>query len=211
MKKKLLSLVLAGAMVASTSVSAFAATTPNTKEVTTDGGTANVEITGNIAKTSDGSILPGTISVSVPTDANFIVNKSGALNGSTINVINSGEESVDVYAYEFIDKNKESGINVKRSVDSNSKRSDITLYLNGEEGNAYFSSSASIAKGIYANATDETAVTNPDGIKVASLSTGEKAELRLEGQGGTSSTQLQEEALREDFTLKLKIKKKAAA
>lgn len=210
MKKKLLSLVLAGAMVASTSVSAFAATDTDTV-VKKDNGTANVEITGNIAKTSDGSILPGTISVSVPTDANFIVNKSGVLNGSTINVINSGEESVDVYAYEFIDKNKESGINVKRSVDSNSKRSDITLYLNGKEGNAYFSSSASIAKGIYENATDETAVSNPDGIKVASLSTGEKAELRLEGQGGTSSTQLQEEALREDFTLKLKIKKKVGA
>ena len=210
MKKKLLSLVLAGAMVASTSVSAFAATTANTKEVTTDGGTANVEITGNIAKTSDGSILPGTISVSVPTATNFVVNENGVLNGSTINVTNTGEESVDVYAYEFIDKTRDSGITVKRSVDSNSKRSEITLYLNGEEGNAYFSSSASITRGIYANDTDDSGVVDSDGIKVASLSTGEKAELRLEGQGGTSSTQLAE-ALKEDFTLKLKIKKKAAA
>lgn len=210
MKKKLLSLVLAGAMVASTSVSAFAATAPNTKEVTTDGGTANVEITGNIAKTSNGDILPGTISVSVPTTTNFVVDKNGVLNGSTINVINAGEESVDVYAYEFIDKTKESEINIKRSVDSGSKRSDITLYLNGEEGNAYFSSSASITRGIYANATDDSEVTDEDGIKVASLSTGEKAELRLEGQGGTSSTELAQ-PLKENFTLKLKIKKKAKA
>lgn len=208
MKKKLLSLVLAGAMVASTSVSAFAETTPNTKDVTTDGGKANVEITGNIAKTSNGDILPGTISVSVPTAAKFVVNQSGVLNGSTINVINTGEESVDVYAYEFIDKTRESVITVKRSVNSDSARSDITLYLNGKEGNAYFSSSASVTRGIYAKDTGESGVDNEDGIKVASLSTGEKAELRLEGQGGTSSTELQE-ALREDFTLKLKIKKKA--
>ena len=210
MKKKLLSLVLAGAMVASTSVSAFAETTPNTKEVTTDGGTANVEITGNIAKTEDGTILPGTISVSVPTATNFVVDKNGVLKGSTINVTNTGEESVDVYAYEFIDKTRESGITVKRSVDSNNARSEITLYLNGGEGNAYFSSSANVTRGIYAKDTGDTGVDNPDGIKVASLSTGEKAELRLEGQGGTSSTELQE-ALREDFTLKLKIKKKATS
>lgn len=208
MKKKLLSLVLAGAMVASTSVSAFAATTANTKEVTTDGGTANVEITGNIAKTSDGSILPGTISVSVPTATNFVVDKNGVLKGSTINVTNTGEESVDVYAYEFIDKTRETGITVKRSVDSSSARSEITLYLNGGEGNAYFSSSADITRGIYANDKDNSGFVGSDGIKVASLSTGEKAELRLEGQGGTSETQLPE-ALKEDFTLKLKIKKKA--
>ena len=208
MKKKLLSLVLAGAMVASTSVSAFAATTANTKEVTTDGETANVEITGNIAKTSDGSILPGTISVSVPTATNFVVDKNGVLKGSTINVTNTGEESVDVYAYEFIDKTRETGITVKRSVDSSSARSEITLYLNGGEGNAYFSSSADITRGIYANDKDNIGFVGSDGIKVASLSNGETAELRLEGKGGTSETQLPE-ALKEDFTLKLKIKKKA--
>lgn len=210
MKKKLLSLVLAGAMVASTSVSAFAATTPNTKEVTTDGGTTNVEITGNIAKTEDGTILPGTISVSVPTATNFVVDKNGVLKGSTINVTNTGEESVDVYAYEFIDKTRDTGITVKRSVNSSSERNEITLSLNGEEGNAYFSSSSTINRGIYANDKDESGVVGEDGIKVASLATGEKAELRLEGEGGTSTTQLQE-PLKEDFTLKLKIKKKATS
>ena len=210
MKKKLLSLVLAGAMVASTSVSAFAATTPNTKEVTTDGGTTNVEITGNIAKTEDGTILPGTISVSVPTATNFVVDKNGVLKGSTINVTNTGEESVDVYAYEFIDKTRDTGITVKRSVNSSSERNEITLSLNGEEGNAYFSSSSTINRGIYANDKDERGVVGEDGIKVASLATGEKAELRLEGEGGTSTTQLQE-PLKENFTLKLKIKKKATS
>ena len=210
MKKKLLSLVLAGAMVATTSVSAFAATTPNTKDVTTDGGKANVEITGNVAKTSNGDILPGTISVSVPTATNFVVDQNGVLKGSTINVTNTGEESVDVYAYEFIDKTRETGITVKRSVNSSSERNEITLRLNGEEGNAYFSSSSTVNRGIYANDKDESGVVGEDGIKVASLATGEKAELRLEGEGGTSATQLQE-PLKEDFTLKLKIKKKAAS
>lgn len=205
MKKKLLSLVLAGAMVASTSVSAFATTpnTPNTQEVTTNEGTANVEITGNIAD-SKGDTLPGTISVTVPTTANFVVN-GDKLSGSTITVTNAGTESVEVYAYQFIDKNKETGINIKRSLQGSEERNNITLYLSGREANAYFTSSPSVKNGIYADATSESAASE-GGIKLATLRNSEAVDLELRGTAG-SGEMTTDKPIKEDFTLKLKIKK----
>lgn len=205
MKKKLLSLVLAGAMVASTSVSAFATTptTPNTQEVTTNEGKANVEITGNIADSKD-DILPGTISVTVPTTANFVVNGDG-LSGSTITVTNAGTENVEVYAYQFIDKNGETGINIKRTLQAAEERNNITLYLSGREANAYFTSSSSVTNGIYADATSQSAASG-DGIKLATLGNSEAVNLELRGTAG-SETMTTDEPIKEDFTLKLKIKK----
>ena len=205
MKKKLLSLVLAGGMVVSSSVSAFATTptTPNTQEVTTNEGTANVEITGNIADSKD-DILPGTISVTVPTTANFVVNGDG-LSGSTITVTNAGTENVEVYAYQFIDKNGETGINIKRTLQAAEERNNITLYLSGREANAYFTSSSSVTNGIYADATSQNAA-GGDGIKLATLGNSEAVNLELRGTAG-SETMTTDEPIKEDFTLKLKIKK----
>lgn len=208
MKKKLLSLVLAGAMVASTSVSAFA----EVKTITSTNGKDidhKIEVTGNVAKTSDDSVLPGTISVTVPTTANFTVNKDGKLSGSTITVTNTGTERVEVYANKFIDptSTEGSGITVKRTLDSSDTRDNITLYLSGQEGNAYFGSS--VARGIYKNDTANEGVTDEDGIKLASLATGEDVNLELKGEGAVNSQQL-ESALQEKFTLQLKIKKSAS-
>ena len=78
MKKKLLSLVLAGAMVASTSVSAFAdiVTAPDTTEPTTE-----VEITGKILNQS-GEEPAGTFKVTIPTAVAFTVNQNGSLDGT---------------------------------------------------------------------------------------------------------------------------------
>ena len=112
MKKKLLSLVLAGAMVASTSVSAFAATEhvgngeingADNKEYTT-----NVTIEGNV-ENDEGDIKPGTLSVTVPTSAAFTVNKGGDFQSAPINIKNSGTQSVDVYAYRFVDVTPDEG------------------------------------------------------------------------------------------------------
>lgn len=204
MKKKLLSLVLAGAMVASTSVSAFAAETTVTS---TNGKDVDhkIEVTGNVARTNDGAILPGTISVTVPTTANFVVDEHGELSGTTIGVRNTGTENVDIYAYEFIDTGRGTGITVKRSVGDSDTRDNITLYLRGQEGSAYFSSASNITRGIYKNDVDDQGVENSDGIKLASLTTGEKVDLELKGKGGTQGSL--NEAIREEFTLKLKIKK----
>ena len=86
MKKKLLSLVLAGAMVASTSVSAFADTFDIQKGTGTD---VNVSITGNL-EGSDGATVPGTVTVTVPTAAVFNVKHS---DGSNSNCYSSNSSS----------------------------------------------------------------------------------------------------------------------
>lgn len=203
MKKKLLSLVLAGAMVASTSVSAFADTT-----VTSTNGKDidhKIDVLGNVAKTGDNSTLPGTISVTVPTTANFTVDNKGVLDGSRITVTNVGTEKVEVYAHEFIDTGKSTGITVKRSLESGDQRNNITLYLSGDEGNAYFGST--VNRGIYKNDVDEDPVEDEDGIKLATLNSNGTVNLQLQGEGATNGDL--SNAIQEKFTLKLKIKKAA--
>ena len=151
MKKKLLSLVLAGAMVASTSVSAFA-TTPDTQKVTTDGGTANVEIKGFVDN-NDGVAPSGTISVSVPTSLQFQVNNKGKLTGTSINVVNNGLDQVEIVADKFVDNNPSSGIKVKTPKDldeDTENRSNVVLWIQGRSGDyAYFKTDDAEKNGIY--------------------------------------------------------------
>lgn len=204
MKKKLLSLVLAGAMVASTSVSAFADITlkgENGKDIN-----HKIEITGNVAKTDDNTTLPGTISVSVPTTANFTVNNTGVLTGSTITVTNTGTEKVDVYANKFIDPTSAdgSGITVKRTVSDSDTKDKITLRLSGQDANAYFGST--VEGGIYKNDTSDDPINNADGVKLASLISNETVDLRLQGEGAVGGGNLTS-ARQENFILQLKIKK----
>lgn len=131
MKKKLLSLVLAGAMVASTSVSAFA----DTKELTvgSNGATHPVEIEGNIANKQN-ETLPGTITVTVPTRVSFTVNNAGEIEGGVINIENKSKESVEVIAKQFTDSNPESGIIVRKDFASDTNTTDkrfVSLTLEG--------------------------------------------------------------------------------
>lgn len=204
MKKKLLSLVLAGAMVASTSVSAFAdvVKSENGKDID-----HKIEVTGNVAKTTDNTILPGTISVDIPTNTSFTIDKNGGIIAPEINVRNTGTEKVEVYAYKFTDPTTTGGITVKRTLENNDTRDKITLYLSGEDANAYFGSD--VERGIYkSNALDEE-IDNPDGVKLASLARGQNVNLSLKGAGGTSGNNL-DTPLQERFTLQLKIKKSAS-
>lgn len=107
MKKKLLSLVLAGAMVASTSVSAFA------DEITIDGNGKDhkIEMTGRV-EDAKGDIPSGTITVTVPTAVSFTIDKNGDINAGTIEIVNrnSEKEKVKVVVKEFNDPNPASGI-----------------------------------------------------------------------------------------------------
>ena len=108
MKKKLLSLVLAGAMVASTSVSAFA--DDNREYTITDGGVDHqVTITGDVTD-NDNNKVPGTISVTVPTAVSFTINKDGQIAGGDIVVRNTSEDKVEVVAKKFTDTTPGKGI-----------------------------------------------------------------------------------------------------
>lgn len=206
MKKKLLSLVLAGAMVASTSVSAFA----DDRKVTfqeNETGETDITITGEVTN-STGQTLPGTLNVTVPTNANFAITKDGNFTAPKINITNNSNKSIDVLAYEFIDiGGPDEGIKiVEKGETSTRDRKDISLNISGGAGIAYFKSedSSSTKKGVY----KDPALLNGaegDGIKIAEIAgNGTSRELTLDGVAGTQNTQ---NAASNEFTLKLKIKK----
>lgn len=210
MKKKFLSLMMAAAVVATTSVSAFAA---DTTTVTEDQGTANVIIKGSV-DSDNGDLAPGTISVSVPTAMNFRVDSQGTLKGSKITITNRGAHKVDVVAYEFRNDTPNSGIEVKApatGVDFD-KRSEVALWLQGNASErAYFQSeeAGNNKKGIY----NEQGTEAPEGVVVSKIEAGNGSdELTLGGHAGTNSLALSDNrtALSGQFTLKLKIKKSAS-
>ena len=215
MKKKFLSLMMAAAVVATTSVSAFAATPEavpggvingeDNKEYTTD-----VTITGDVAN-DNGDTKPGTLSVTVPTTATFAVNNKGELTGSKIKITNDGSQKVDVFAYKFKDRNGTEGINIvgEDTFDSGAEqivRSKISLKLTGNSNTAYFKSADSDEDGIYSNRNlGEKINTNSD-YKIAYVPAAGEAELTLSGKAGKKTDGISE-AISEDFTLVLKIKK----
>lgn len=204
MKKKFLSLMMAAAVVATTSVSAFADET-----VTQDGGEVNVTVTGSVNNNQDAAPA-GTLSVTVPTALTFSVNSSGKLTGSKIVITNRGTEKVDVFAYQFVDSSPETGIVVKQSLTgSGEKRSEVTLALEGNEATANLSSTPGLNKGIYGTGV------NNDGLKIAVVGTGSQNSETLTLSGTAGKDQLinseATEGVSERFTLRLKIKKAAKA
>lgn len=210
MKKKLLSLVLAGAMVATTSVSAFAApiSAPNGQINGADDQeyTTNVNVTGDV-QNQEGNIKPGTISVSVPTAANFTVDKNGGFLGTTINVSNTGTQDVDVYAYGFTDTNPNSGITVGKEGElSGQDRTHVSLRILGNVGTAHLSSTTATKKtGVYSDNTLDASKEVAE-WKIATVGQNATEGLRLEGSAGSSGDSVTE-AVRDNFTLVLKVKK----
>lgn len=211
MKKKLLSLVLAGAMVASTSVSAFADST-KTQEITSfseGSNTANVEIKGFVDN-NQGIAPSGTISVSIPTSLKFQVNKEGNLTGTSINVVNNGLDQVKIIADKFVDNNPSGGITVKTpdALQENSEnRSNVVLWIQGRSGDyAYFKTGDANQNGIY-NAEGEN---KENGITISQLSgkdgSNNSDTLQLMGYAGKTSLD-DENAISDQFTLRLKVQK----
>lgn len=203
MKKKLLSLVLAGAMVASTSVSAFADTVVDKHE-----GTANVTINGAV-DANNGDSPNGTISVSVPTALSFSVNKSGEVNGGNIVITNRGVDAVDITAVEFNDQTPGSRITVKSptvSQEDIGTRENLVLSIGGTNGErAFFKSedAGSTLNGIYKS--DGTNV--PSGIKVSTIKgSGASDTLTLTGYAGKTNL-TGDEGITDTFILKLKVTK----
>ena len=210
MKKKLLSLVLAGAMVATTSVSAFAApiSAPNGQINGADDQeyTTNVNVRGDVQDQS-GDIKPGTISVSVPTAANFTVDKDKGFLGTTINVSNTGTQDVDVYAYGFTDTNPNGGITVEKEGDlSGHDRTHVSLRIHGNAGTAHLSSTAATkGTGVYSDNTLD-ASKEVDEWKIATVGQNAIEGLSLEGSAGSNGDSVTE-AVSDNFTLVLKVKK----
>lgn len=142
MKKKLLSLVLAGAMVATTSVSAFAEES-KTYEFTSGSVDHQVTVTGDV-QNEHGDVVAGTITVTVPTTMAFTITNDGTVDGGAIEVVNRSKDPVEVVAKKFTDNTpdskiilvKESELNTKiqeHGSDENNRYISLTLRGNGGE------------------------------------------------------------------------------
>lgn len=218
MKKKLLSLVLAGAMVATTSVSAFASSpTPvsngeitgeDNKEYTTD-----VTVQGSVASNA-GTLPSTTFNVTIPTKAAFTVNENGILQGTTIKVSNKGTQNIDVYAYKFVDTTVEDKIKVVPESELKTKdRANVSLTIGGKLNVLYLKSeqtNGTDKNGLY---TDKALANKAqdDSLKLTSLAAGQSEELKLQGSAGEVNDHLDENikanGLSDEFTLTLRIKK----
>lgn len=206
MKKKLLSLVLAGAMVASTSVSAFA--DANTKNVDVFEGresTTRIDIKGDIYNENNKPVA-GTVTVTVPTNTTFTVDKEGVLTAPDIVITNNGEEPVSVIAESFNDPTEGDRINIIHERDFNSnkesvERTTVTLKLIGDKTYHLKSVKQDGEKGIY----------NPDGTKaddpvIGSVRANSNLKIKVEGKAGKQGSALTD-AVTDNFQLVLKLKK----
>ena len=206
MKKKLLSLVLAGAMVASTSVSAFAEdvevqpTTPSRTEV---------DIQGNV-ESSKGEVLPSTVTVTVPTSASFTVKKDGSLESATITITNKGDSPVSVIASSFKDTTGVQDINlVKEGEISPTDRKKVFLKLTGGDEDIILTSKdgGKMYKG--SDPTQEINANND--FKIKTINARGQLDLKLKGQGTAynESNSNGEAAVSDSFKLVLKIKQES--
>ena len=214
MKKKLLSLVLAGAMVASTSVSAFAADTVPTNNVEIGSGEndkdVEIGVQGNILD-DNGNTAPGTISVTVPTATTFSVDATtGNLTSPQMTITNNGNEKIKVTASKFEDANGSQKINIVKQTDfgndpAQKERGTVWLRLTGASQNLGLTSEDNGK--MYDNnyATQKQASDNYEIGKVNA--NGGTMNLTLEGKGGiqTSDTKPSSEAIQDNFKLVLKI------
>lgn len=221
MKKKFLSLMMAAAVVATTSVSAFAAvndsvTMPNEAniKVTDDQSPIqNVEVTGHV-QGDNGEMPAATFKVTVPTAANFTVTSKGQLVGPDLTIKNEGPQSVDVYAYNFLNTGN-GGIKVvgEDAVTTGDvaqvPRSTVSLKLLVDgEPQAYLGADLENNKqGVFDNKNLQNL--QPNGTKLFSLDAGadqaKEKKITIAGTAGKKTTL--DHPVSDTFRLVLKIKK----
>ena len=232
MKKKFLSLMMAAAMVATTSISAFAADnvdnsviTPKEANVVTqddEDGSAQVQIKGNI-QDDKGNNAAATFKVTVPTVANFTVTKEGALVGPSLTVKNEGTQMVEVLAQDFtrgtgaIDVISEDTIaEEKKKAEGEQKlyRNSVSLKLIGgidsetEANRVAYLGATNTENGVYGQSALGADNKKTSGIPLLKLAPGnERATegvIRLEGLAGPKKVT---SPVSDTFTLTLRIKK----
>lgn len=205
MKKKFLSLMMAAAVVATTSVSAFA---DEKHQLTAVGQEQDVEIEmeGKVENYA-GNVLPSTVTVTVPTSLNFTVAKDGTIVSPEIEITNSGNEPVSVIATNFIDTTGENdGIKVTRATPT--ARKEVNLRLVGGYQTITLTSEANgtgePAGKMYDNAG--AAINSSTGIVLKDITAGNPLKLSVDGKGKVAEDG--DTAVNDIFKLKLKFKKK---
>lgn len=171
--------------------------------------TQDIKITGNVM--DDKGNMPVTnFKVTVPTTANFTVNKSGNLIGPTLQVINEGRQEIDVYANNFKKVgNGDIEIISEKEVLRNKEldRKSISLKLVGSEGIAYLSATKDGNGGVSENV--DLSRLSESGVKLLTLSSGNETPQvkRIDIQGKAGIKPITKPAS-DKFILTLKIKKR---
>lgn len=218
MKKKFLSLMMAAAVVATTSVSAFAEDTKQLEILDTVGKQTQVTVTGKVTD-NHGGLPANTISVTVPTSAQFTVNEKGKIVAPEIEITSDNDEEVKVTAYKFSDPTGAEKINIvgaKSDLDishDTPEKKGVYLTLVGKTGSVILKSTDSTKSGLMKlNGTEEYGLeadsssgveANPE---LGNVSKGNPLKLRLEGETATGYV-APTSPISENFTLTLKIKK----
>ena len=196
--------MMAAAVVATTSVSAFAKDYQWTEDTEQN---ADVTITGNVTSTS-GEVVSGTLSVSIPTTTTFTVDQDGNLTAPQVTVENRGTEAVDVYAYKFVDQTSTDGDQItvvgESALSSATSTAKVTLKLDGNRGSAHLKTVAS-GNGVYTdvNCTNEAGGT---GAKLVSVEGNTSESITISGKT-KQDADAPSTAIQDKFVLTLKIKK----
>ena len=218
MKKKFLSLMMAAAVVASTSVSAFAEELKTYDINSTTEQNHKVTVTGEVANENN-QTLPGTITVTVPTTMAFTVDKEGNVSGGKIAVVNKSNQSVEVVAKEFSDSTPDSKIVlVKESqldtkIESGDGNTYVSLDLVGGTNTLGLVSQKGTGKtGFVKKDSSEAEIGENENTTLGNAFSGSDLELRLEGRAKHSDTTDHEyhapkTAMNDTFSLTLKIQK----
>ena len=203
MKKKFLSLMMAAAVVATTSVSAFAQDQEYEVSKVKEAD-ANVTIKGDIAD-EGGHFVPSTISVTVPTAVKFSVTKDGDTVSPTITITSRSEEPVSVIAKSFVDPTKNSDITVVEESALNGDKGKVALTLKGDEGSVVLKSDQGSKNGLYKLGGTEAADDEDTllGIVTKDAPVNLNLEVKVKKEGYSAPTK----ALTDNFKLVLKLKK----
>ena len=109
MKKKLLSLLMAGAVVAGTTMPAFAATTQTINGLDSAELKADVTVTGTVLD-QNGSAPAGRLQVEVPTALSFTVDNQGRLTAGSFTINNQSQSAIDVKVGSFHETKRGTGV-----------------------------------------------------------------------------------------------------
>lgn len=144
------------------------------------------------------------ISVTVPTNASFMVTNDSTFIGSSIKITNNGDNPVDVSVANFIDAYGDYGIKLitDEEVDASKKRSEINLWVQNKAENKkiYLGNQR-----LYSELGTEE-ITQNENKKIAKVLGGNTSTINICGKAGTSSEVI-EKPIGNTFTLILKIKK----
>lgn len=163
-------------------------------------------------KSDAGETPKKTISVSIPTAIAFTVNKDAEFMGANINITNNGEVPVDISVKEFLDYNVDDGIKLiisnrvkdentisKTTINSNYKRNEINLYLQGNLKRVYLGHRKIISQ------LGEQEASEPQ-KKIAKVLANSSTTLTLNGVAGQNPLEVNK-PIKDTFRLTLRIKK----